>query len=100
MYISNKTVHFSYKSGSVIKVCCMGVHISTHLKEELAWLQINGFELIVISYPTEELRNKAILSLKQYCVYYYVLLSKVWDSNYSERGSMEPCSFLLRYVCV
>ena len=73
----------------------MGIHISSWLG-----LQVNGFELIVISYPTEELKNKAVLSLKQYYVHYYMLLSKVWDSNYSERGSMEPCSFLLRHDCV
>ena len=33
LYISNKIEHFSYKDGYGV----LGVHISRHLNEELAW---------------------------------------------------------------
>ena len=35
LYLSNKTVHFSYKGGCVIHK--INVHLSRHLKQELAW---------------------------------------------------------------
>ena len=47
----------------------MGVCISRRLKEEL---EINSFGLLVImynvSYATKELKSKAVLSRKQFCM--------------------------------
>ena len=52
---------FSYKGR-------YGVHISRHLKEELAWAIDKQLQVInnKMSYTTKELRNKPILILKQY----------------------------------
>ena len=57
--------------------------------------QIQNFWYNVI-YTTKELKNKVVLNLNQYCMHCYVVLSNVWDSNYSEQGSV----VVLRYVCV
>ena len=61
---------------------CMGViRILIHLKEELAWT--TDKQLRVISNITKELKNKAILNLKQYCICCYMILS-----NYCEIACM------------
>ena len=58
------------------------------------------------SYTTKELKNHAMLSLKQYYLHYYVVLSNVtYNCSFcSFRDLFFPtvktCSFLLRYVCV
>ena len=68
MHFNNKMECFSYKGGD-------GIRVLSHLKEELAgttekWLQAIIFLQRVI---TEELKNKAVLSFKQYCVHYYLV---------------------------
>ena len=49
-------------------VAYVGVHISKHLKEELAWdtdnwLQVISNVVLLVSYATKELKNKAFSSL-------------------------------------
>ena len=56
------------------------VRVSSHLKEELTWaidkrLQvISTVMLFKNSKSTKELKNKAVLNLKQYCMHCYVAL--------------------------
>ena len=94
---------------------------SRYLKEELACiideclLVISNIILFeVVNYITKKLRNKAVLSLKQYwlCKHCYVVLSNVcnklkqlWDSIYSKWDSriilsstIEP--FKISLICV
>ena len=58
--------------------------ISSHLKEELVWavdkrlLVISTKILFKNSKNTKELKNKAVLNLKQYCMCCYVALSYVF----------------------
>ena len=58
---------------------CMGTQVLKYLKEELAWATVIQIQVIynamlfkTISYTTKELKNKAFLSLKQYCMHCYV----------------------------
>ena len=41
--ISNKTKHFGYKGGCGV---CVGVHVSRHLKEELAWATYRWLQVL------------------------------------------------------
>ena len=55
----------------------MGLGVSRHLKEELAWAIDKGLQVISIkyylnSYITKKLKNKAVLNLEQYCMCCYV----------------------------
>ena len=52
------------------------VQVLRQLKEELAWA--TDKQLQVISTAIIELKNKAVSSLKQYCMHYYVVLSNVF----------------------
>ena len=59
----------------------LNIHIWKCLKEELAWpiderLQVISNKMSVIS--LKKLNNKAVLILKQYCMYCYVTLSNVF----------------------
>ena len=65
----------------------VNVCISSDLKEELAWtvdkwlLVISTIMLFKNSYSTKELKelkNKTILSLKQYCFHCHVALSNIF----------------------
>ena len=58
---------------NVVYVGIIHVHVSRHLQEELAWATdrwlwvISNITLFkTVSYTTEELKTKGILSLKQY----------------------------------
>ena len=55
----------------------MYVYILRHLKEELLIQSISNEN----SHATNELESKAVLGLKQYCIYCYVVLINhaVWD---------------------
>ena len=56
----------------------INICVSGRLKEELAWAIDKQFQVISIikySYTAKKLKNKAILSLKQYCMRCYVALS-------------------------
>ena len=50
--------------------------ISRHLEDELTWATGNGsgYDTIKNSYITKELKNKVVLSLKQYCSYSYIAM--------------------------
>ena len=82
------------------------VHVSSHLKEELAWA-VDKWLLIIntimLCNSTKELKNKAVLNLKQYCIHCYVALSDVFilsgDSFYCEVSSLANQA-QLRYVSV
>ena len=50
------------------------VCISMHLKEKLAWATDKQLRVINNSYITKELKNKAVLSLKQYCMQYFIFI--------------------------
>ena len=74
-------------SDSVINVgmAYVGIHVSRHLKEELAWAIDKWLWIIsnimlfkTVIYTTKELKNKAVLNLKQYCMYCYMALSNVF----------------------
>ena len=60
------------------------VHISSHLKEELAWAAdkrlwvISTIMLFIILRSLKKLKNKAVLKLEQYCLRCYVALSNVF----------------------
>ena len=63
----------------------VGIHVSRHLKEELAWAIDKWLWIIsnimlfkTVIYTTKELKNKAVLNLKQYCMYCYMALSNVF----------------------
>ena len=59
----------------------MHVRISSHLKEELAWAidnRLRAISTIILFKSTKELKNKAILNLKQYCIHCYVTLSHIF----------------------
>ena len=61
-YISNKTKHFSYKGRCGVR----GVHISRHLKEELAWATYKRLRVIsnvMLLKTVTPPKNKAVLSL-------------------------------------
>ena len=53
----------------------LDVHILRHLKVKLAWAIDKQLQVISIQnvYITKELKNKVVLSLKQYCICYVVL---------------------------
>ena len=59
-------------------------HVSSHLKEELAWAVdkrlwvISTITLFKNSKGMKELKNKAFLELKQCCIHCYVALSNVF----------------------
>ena len=38
--------------------------------------------VILNSYTTKELKNKAVLSLKQFCMHSYVVLSSIMEFSY------------------
>ena len=76
-YLKNSKMEcFSYK----------GRHGCAHIKpfkEELAWtadkrLQVISTMLLKKSYSTKELKNIAVLNLKQYCLRCYVALSNIF----------------------
>ena len=73
--MSNKTEHFSY-SGGYDMMC----------KEELAWAIDKQLRVIInmmlVINTTKELKNRAIINLKQYCMNCYMIL--VMYSNYFE----------------
>ena len=80
------------------------VCISSHLKEELAWAvdkQLRIISYLKNSKSTKELKNKAVLNLKQYCIHCYVALSDIFllfrDSFYCEVSSLVNRA-QLRYV--
>ena len=82
------------------------IHVSSHLKEELAWAvdkRLRIISAIMLCNSTKELKNKAILNLKQYCICCYVALSDVFilfgDSLYCEVSSLANWA-QLRYVSV
>ena len=58
--------------------------VLSHLKEELAWaidkwIRVIGTIILLKSInSTKELKNKAILNLKQYCMRCYVAISYVF----------------------
>ena len=55
---------------------CTYVHVSRHLKEELAWAidkQLQLYNDIKNGYTTKKTKNKDILNLKQYCMHCYVV---------------------------
>ena len=58
--------------------------VSSHLKEELTWAidkrlrVISTIMLFKNSKSTKELKNKAVLNLRQYCMCCYVALSYVF----------------------
>ena len=60
------------------------VCISRHLKEELTWAidkrlwVISTIMLFKNSKSTKELKNKAVLNLKQYCMRCYVALGYIF----------------------
>ena len=62
----------------------MNIHVSRHLKEELAWAigkwlwVISNTNVIKNSYTIKNLKNKAVLNGKQYCMCCYVALSNVF----------------------
>ena len=71
-------------SASVIKVGAVDVdiHVSSHLKQELAWTtdkQLQVINMIMFrknSYSTKELKNKTFLNLNQHCLHCYVDLKR------------------------
>ena len=64
-------------------VAYVNVHVSRHLKEELAWVidkrlwAISNKMLFKTVLPLRN-KNKAILNLKQYCMRCYVTLNNVF----------------------
>ena len=89
--ITNSCTWVTRESASVIKVGVAYVNmcISRHLTEELDWaidkkLWISG--LFKNSYTTKNIKNKAILNIKQYCMHCYVTLN-----NIIELMHMETC---------
>ena len=67
-----------------MSVAYMKVHVSSHLKKELAWaigkqfrVSINEM-LIKTVIPLRNKKNKAILNLKQCCIHCSVTLSNVF----------------------
>ena len=53
----------------------LAVHILRRLQAKLAWAIDKQLQVISIQnvYTTKELKNKVVLSLKQYCICYVVL---------------------------
>ena len=67
--------HFSYK-------CGCSIHVLRLIKEELVWAIHKRFHFIsntmfLNCYTTKEPKNKAVFSLKQYCMHCYVVISNV-----------------------
>ena len=58
-------------------VAYVNVCVSKRLKEELAWA-VGKWLLIISSYTTKKLKNKALLNLKQYCMRFYVTLNNMF----------------------
>ena len=54
----------------------VNVHVLNHLKEELACAADKCY--VKISYSTKELKNKAVLNLKQCCIHCYMALSNIF----------------------
>ena len=58
-------------------------------KKSCLGLQLSSF-ILLVSYTTKKLKNKAIFILKQYWMYCYVVLSNVIYSIYSKQDSKIP----------
>ena len=73
LYINNKMEHFSCKGGC-------GMTCIKHLKEELVWATDKQLCIIIkyLNYTTKELKNRVVLSLKQYCMCCYAVLSNIF----------------------
>ena len=61
----------------------VNVHVSRHLKEELAWaidkrLRAISYIMLIKTVIPLKIKNKDVLSLKQYCMRCYVALSNVF----------------------
>ena len=56
----------------------VNVHVSRHLKEELAWAIDKWLRVISNIMSVIPLMNKAVLIIKQYCMRCYVALSNVF----------------------
>ena len=58
----------------------IGIYVSSHLKEELAWAvdKLLRVILTIMLLKNSKSTNKAILNLKQYCIRCYVALSNVF----------------------
>ena len=69
---------FSYKDKCGVRGHI--VHVLRHLKEELAWATNKRLRVIsnIKQLTTEELKNKAVLRLTQYCMHCHVVLSNIF----------------------
>ena len=77
LYISNKMEHFSYKSG------CGMTHIEV-FKNELVWAIVKRLQFIsnimLVTYITKKLKNRAILNIKHYCTHCCMVLSNYFKA--------------------
>ena len=101
LYISNKTECFRYKGGCGVHghhMCIKAFKRRAWATGEQLWTIRNIILFKTVTYTTNKLKNKAILSLKQYRMHCYVVLSNVvmlWDSDYSKQDSRYMCLCLL-----
>ena len=56
----------------------MNIHISSHLKEQLAWVVVKWLRVINTLKNNKSTKDKAVLNLEQCCICCYVALSKVF----------------------
>ena len=79
----------------------MDVCVSSHLKEELAWTadkQLRVISIIMLFYSTKELKNEAVLNLKQYRLCCYVALSNIFRDSFYHSSLASQTH--LTHVCV
>ena len=59
----------------------VNVRVSSHLKEELTWAidkRLQVISTVMLFKSTKELKKRAVLNLKQYCMHCFVVLSYVF----------------------